>query len=79
MAQQNASSVLNHTLNLAVSLVQSMFRHHQYVTKKAHMFPPAVRARAKAMQLMHIDEVKAEFKALRLTPTKGDVPDESCF
>ena len=70
---------LNHALNLAVSLVQSMFRHHQYVTKKAHMFPPAVRARTKAMQLMHIDEIKTEFKALRLTPTKGDVPDDHAF
>ena len=28
------------------------------------------------MQLMHIDEIKTEFKALRLTPTKGDVPDD---
>ena len=70
---------LNHTLNLAVSLVQSMFRHHEYVTKKAHMFPPAVRARTKAMQLMHIDEVKNEFKALRATPTQGDVPDEHAY
>jgi hypothetical protein len=67
---------LNQALDLAVSLVQSMFRHHQYVTKKSKMFPPAVRARAKAMQLMHIDEIKQKFKEVRKTPTGGDVPDE---
>eukprot|EP00505_MAST-04D_sp_SCG-Rhode-Island_P002799 Stramenopile-MAST_4_protein_2799 len=70
---------MNQAINLAVSLVQSMFRHHEYVVKKSHMFPPAVRARTKAMQLMHIHEIKEQFKMVRNTPTGGDVPDHLAY
>ena len=45
---------MNQMLDLSVSVVQLVFRYRRYIQKLCHRYPPAVRARTKALMMQKL-------------------------